>query len=224
MIYEHKTLFLDIETSGIPRIRVPGVKPGTTKWKDLDYKTEYMDFPHIVSIAWAINDGDPVYRILNQEGREIPKDATDIHGITTEMANESKSVFEPVILGFLSEVSDDVDIVVGHGLYFDTSIVKANVLRSIENKRLDQAEFEDITEILHKNKRIDTMRKTAKMMGKWPTLSELYMKLFRKGFQAHSAKEDVIATRRCYEWLLGKRIVPTFDELQEKAKEKEMSA
>ena len=59
-----------------------------------------MDFPYIVSIAWSINDQEHIYRILNQEGREIPKEASDIHGITVDITNESKSVFEPVILGF----------------------------------------------------------------------------------------------------------------------------
>ena len=60
------------------------------------------------------------------------------------------------------------------------------------------------------------------MGGKWPTLSALHQKLFRKGFDCHDAKADVEATRRCYEWLSKKGIIPTHAELLEKAKEKEL--
>lgn len=218
MLYEHDTLFLDLESSGIPRIRVPGVKPGTTKWHNLDYKTDYLDFPFIVSFAWARNDGEVVHHILNPEGREIPKEASDIHGITTEIANKSKMVFGQAIEEFLDH-SQGIEIVVGHGLYFDTSMVKANFLREMHTFGDNPLNFEYLTEIFHKHKRIDTMRSASKMCRKWPTLSELHQKLFRKGFDCHDAKSDLEATRRCYEWLHKKGIVPNFEELQEKAKE-----
>lgn len=222
MIYEHDTEFLDLESSGLPRRRVPGVKPGTTKWHNLDYKTEYMDFPFIVSMAWARNDGEVRHYILNPEGREIPKEASDIHGITTEIANKSDKSFYQVINQMTLDFFE-CEIVVGHGLYFDTSMIKANVLRETEKGNFLKEDniYECIEDMLHKEKRIDTMRSTAKMCRKWPTLSELHQKLFRKGFDAHDAKSDLEATRRCYEWLLKKGMVPTFDQLKEKAKELE---
>jgi len=225
---KHKTLFLDIETTGLtPHRMVPGKRVGIMKKQYLHYETDYMEFPYIVSMAWAIDDNDPVYYIFNQEGREVPKEASGIHGITAEIAAESEYTFNHGVLEMLNgEVNcHDAEIVVGHGLYFDTSIIKANILREINLKRpkypLTTEPFDYISEIFHKYKRIDTMRSSAKMMRKWPTLSELHLKIFRSGFECHNAKNDVEATRRCYKWLLKKGIVPTFDELQNKAKEKE---
>jgi len=225
MKYEQKTLFIDIETTGLaPKIEVPGKRPNTTKKEQLPYDTGYMDYPYICGMAWAIDDGEPTEYIFNQEGREIPKEASDIHGITASRAALSEYTFNHGIFRMLVG-ANGVDIVVGHGLYFDTSIIKACVLREIDLKReefpLTILEYEAITEILHKYKRIDTMRSSAKMMRGWPKLEELHMKIFRKGFEgAHSSRADVIATRNCYEWLLMKGIVPTFQELQAKAEEK----
>ena len=225
---DHKTLFTDTESTGLPPERiVPGKRPGTTKKERLPYDTHYMDFPHIVRMAWAINDEEPKDYILNQEGREIPKEASDIHGITTEIANKSKHFFSDVILECIDD-AEGCEIVVGHGLYFDTSIIKANVLRELDripNKpeifknTIPTNTYDLIEEILHKHKRIDTMRSSASFMHGWPTLSELHLKLFRKGFKAHDAKEDLEAMRRCYYWLLKKKIVPTWEKLQEKARE-----
>lgn len=222
----HKTLYIDLETTGLPEKIVSGKKPGTTKKQKLNYETEYMEFPYIVSIAWKVDDDESRYYILNQEGRKIPQESIDIHGITDEMAEKSKETFSSV-MGYLYYGDDDAlnsgadcEIVVGHGLYFDTSIIKANILREVKKIRMPDI-FEGVSEMLHKDKRIDTMRSTCKMMRKWPTLSELHMKIFRKGFEPHKADNDVEACYRCYQWLLNKKIVPTWEKLQEKIKEKE---
>jgi len=223
MEFEHKTLFIDIETTGlVPQITVEGKRKGTTKKQQLPYETEYMNYPYIVSMAWKINNGETTEYVLNQEGREIPEEASDIHKITTEITDKSEFTFNHAILEMLNgEITCfDTEIVVGHGLYFDTSILKANILREIDLKRenlpLTGKDFEYMTEILHKDKRIDTMRSTAKMMRGWATLSALHMKIFRKGFDAHTARNDVEAVSRCYGWLVKKGIVPTWEELQEK--------
>jgi len=223
MKYEHKTLFLDIETTGlIPHRVVPGKRIGATRKEQFSYEDDYMDFPRIVSIAWAVNDGEVNHYILNQNGLDIPKEASDIHGITSEMANKSTIYFgDGAVLGTLLEEAGGSGVVVGHGLYFDTSIIKANVLREIKNNSLDKRDFDRTTTALHKDKRIDTMRSSAKMCRKWPTLSELHFKLFREGFTCHDAKSDVEATRRCYLWLLQKGIVPTYAELLERSVEKQ---
>lgn len=222
---EHKTVILDVETDGlVKKMAVPGKKPGTTRQEQIPYETHFREYPHIVSIAWKIDEDETKEYILNQEGRKIPKEASDIHRITTEIANASPHFFTDAILEFIKD-AEGSEIIVGHGIYFDTSIIKANVLRAIvteiPNRLLERNAFEKITEILHKHKRIDTMRKTCKMMRKWPTLSELHMKIFNQGFDAHKAGPDVEATKRCYDWLVRKGIVPTWEQLQEAAAEKE---
>jgi hypothetical protein len=94
-------------------------------------------------------------------------------------------------------------LVCAHNIYFDTSMLKANILRYCGKEYYD-AKAEDA---LHKGKRIDTMMKTIKFVGalyqngkpgKFPKLEELFAKLFPgETFPAHDALQDVKALRRC---------------------------
>lgn len=214
-----KIITFDCETSGlIPHRIVPGKRPGTTRKEQLSYETDYKQFPYIVSLAWKVNDQPTKEFIVNQEGREIPKEVSDIHGITTEIANASKYSFAPVIMSFMVDLKD-CDIIVGHNIFFDTSIIKANVRRESIRGKLPLLIVNEFNELLHKDKRVDTMRKGIKLCGgKWPKLTELYFKLFNENFEAHNAAEDVEATRRIYLELIKRGIVPSFEEMQEKTK------
>ncbi len=205
-------LFIDNETTGLPPHGiVPGKRPGTTKKEQLPYETHVMQYPHIVSIAWKLNDREPFCAIINIGDVDIPQEAIDIHGITKEMSLASDLLFGQVVNLLLYDEEGPVkaDFIIGHGIYFDTSIIKANVLREIELGRLPHDAFEKITEFLHKDKRIDTMRYGAKFMGgAWPKLHELYYALFNERFNAHCAKDDVEAVARCFWALREKGIIP----------------
>lgn len=185
-----KKLILDIETTGLPP-------------KGANYETDFIKFPRIVSISWKIDDGDTVTYIINQEGFPIPEEVTKIHGITNEEANKSKYYLSAVLKNLLI-AGKDVDKIIGHGLYFDTSTIKANVLR-LQEKDM----YKEITELLHKDKRIDIMQKTIKFCGlkKYPTLTELYTKLFKEGFEAHQSKYDVNAIYECYNKLVELKVI-----------------
>jgi len=212
---EHPEICIDVETTGlIPEVEVPGKRPRTTKKEKVSYETGYMDYPHIVSIAWKVDDEETKYFILNQEGRKIPQASIDIHGITDEMAEKSEDYFHNIISMFIADAIE-CDIVIGHGLYFDTSMIKASVLRDAR-RILPHDMFEQATKALHKNKRIDTMQSACTIMRGWKELSALHMKIFRNGFPAHNAKEDCEAGYRCYQWLKRKNIVPSWEKLQER--------
>jgi DNA polymerase III epsilon subunit-like protein len=187
------TLFLDIETTGLPD-------------KGANWETDFrLGFPHIVSISWIFQE--QVYDcILNQEGRTIPDEAIKIHGITSEVANKSEYFANQVLPIFIDNASQ-AEVIVGHNLYFDISIVKANLLRLYEHDPDFASIKEYICSALAKEKRIDTMQKSTKYCDikvpgtnriKWPSLVELHHKLFEESFDAHQSKNDVIATRRCY--------------------------
>jgi DNA polymerase III epsilon subunit-like protein len=180
-----KTLTLDIETSGLPT-------------KNADYKFNYMDFPRICGIAWKCDDAETVHYIINQEGFIIPQETINIHGITNEIANASQHFLADIIKILIS--NETPDLVIGHNIYFDTSIIKANVLRLIKEGKLEDSCFDGIEAFLHKDRRIDTMRKSIRFcgVGAFPKLSVLYSKLFNEEFDGHTAKTDVDATYRCY--------------------------
>lgn len=183
-----KTVVLDIETTGLPA-------------KGWVYDKDFMTYPYIVTLAYKINADETKYFIINQEGRLIPPEATAIHGITDEMAAASEHKLMDVI-GMLIRDAQDVEFAIGHNIYFDTSNIKANILRRAVGEEAIMAFYAEIEKILHKDRRVDTMMRTIKfcdLNGKWPKLVELHEKLFPgEVFNAHNAKDDVEATYKCY--------------------------
>lgn len=192
-----KYTIIDLETTGIPP-------------KNASYETDYKLFPHIISMAWkCVKDGqesETFEYIINNPGVIITPEITAINGITQEMCNASKWDIFTVLMQFIMDASSS-DFIIGHNIYFDTSIIKANTMRIVSGGKTPLAMFEKISEILHKDKRIDTMRAGIKLCGKWPRLVELHQKLFNEGFKAHSAGNDVNACYRCFQELLRLNLV-----------------
>ena len=191
-------IFIDCETTGIP--------DRTAKW-DVDY----MNYPHVCQIAW-MNQFKQESHIIYPDGWEIPQETTDIHGITTEYAREHGEPFAIVIDKFIEDCLES-GLVCGHNIHFDTSIIKANILRELGREYYDANRVEDA---LYKGKRIDTMRPTMKWVDartangrvKFPKLEELYARCFPgETFPAHDALEDVKAVAKCLPVLLKNGLV-----------------
>lgn len=178
-------LFFDTETTGIPR----------------NYKapaSDLQNWPRLVQIAWLLVDegGHEVAsaeHIIKPAGFSTPKDAAKVHGITTEMARQNGVDLEPV----LAEIASDIQkasALVAHNMPFDEKVLGAEFLRSGHPN------------ILESKKRKCTMQgatEFCRLPGqygyKWPTLQELYGKLFNEHLEgAHQALVDVRACARCY--------------------------
>lgn len=178
-------LFFDTETTGLP-----------LNWKAPI--TNLSNWPRLVQLAYLlydkkgnkISDGD---FIIKPEGFTIPIDVSRIHGISNDKANREGKNLKQVLKDFQSLINQ-VEYLVAHNMSFDEKIVGAEFLRnkmpnSIETKR-----------------RICTMTSTTDFCAidgpygyKWPKLSELHYKLFRKKFvEAHNATVDITATARCF--------------------------
>lgn len=186
-----KELTLDCETTGLPA-------------KHHAYDKDFMEYPYIVTLAWKVNDEETKYFIINQEGRPIPPEATAIHGITDAMAAASPYMIEDILIELHMD-GEGADFSIGHNIFFDTSTIKANVLRLIHQERMTTEFYSKLEELLHRERRIDTMHKTIKFCNlpgkygpKWPKLTELHFKLFGENFEAHNSKDDVNATRKSY--------------------------
>ena len=191
-------VIFDTETTGIP--------PKGSHWEK-----DFMQFPYIVQLSWKRSDQVHVNDYIINNGVDIPEAATAVHGITQERVDASNHTFFEVVSFFLHDCKH-ADHIIAHNGYFDISITKANILRDYGRGSL----FEKALERLHKDKRIDTMMKTIKFCSipfangkgtKWPKLEELYFKLFNESFPAHNAKEDVLATERCYLELVKRGII-----------------
>jgi len=180
-------LFFDIETTGIPN-------------KGDNWETDYNNFPHIVQIAWMVyRDNELIEqfeRIIKPDGWSIPEEVSKIHGISEDMALKNGDD-EKFVLDIFINSAISADKIIGHNIYFDTSIVKASLLRLGRDK-------EKIIEALHKDKREDTSRMALQKFKGQPgnkllTLSDLYKKLFNRGaVGAHTAMCDVKNTMMCY--------------------------
>ncbi len=191
-------LIFDTETTGVPE--------RTAQW-DLDYK----DYPHVVQLAWMFGNKAESH-IIYPDGWEIPEAATEIHGITTEYAKEHGEPFEFIVDMFIHDCLT-APLICGHNIHFDTSIIKANILREFGWEYYDNNEVESA---LFKGKRIDTMRPSMKWVDarmangrlKFPRLEELYARCFPgETFPAHDALADVKACARCLPVLVDMELV-----------------
>ena len=190
-----KYLFFDTETTGIPN----------------DYKapcTNTDNWPRLIQLGWLLTDA--AGRILSEgnhivrpDGFEIPKAASDVHGITTEFALENGKPLLDVIFAFGADLNQ-ADCMVGHNLDYDLHIVGAEYVRLGYDSR-----------IMFARPTLCTMQATIQFCNipgrfgpKWPKLMELYTKLFGQEFDgAHDAMADIVATKDCFFELIRRGVV-----------------
>ncbi|MCK5221608.1 MAG: 3'-5' exonuclease [Candidatus Aminicenantes bacterium] len=181
-------LFFDTETTGLPK-----------NWKAP--VSDVNNWPRLVQIAWLIynESGEKIDSknfIIKPVGFVIPGESSGIHGITTEraLAEGDDLIY---VLALFSDYINRSSMLVAHNMQFDEKIVGAEFIRkNIKNK-------------LFSKERICTMlgsRDFCAIPGsyglKWPTLSELHIKLFGEDFEnAHDAYSDITATANCF-WKL----------------------
>ena len=200
-------IIFDTETTGLPESRH-------------NWELDYDKFPHICQIAWIICDdnGNILLKenhMIKPDGWKIPEEATAIHGITQKQAMEEGERGPIVLMNFLRDATL-CEKVVGHNIYFDVSMVKANVL-DMKSKKLymgygekvweDKLLKEEMCKTLDKDKRHDTMRMSAKYLGygRYIKLIKAHEELFGENFDnAHDAMGDVMATKKVYFELLNK--------------------
>jgi DNA polymerase III subunit epsilon len=178
-------LFFDTETVGLPR-----------NWKAP--VTDLSNWPRLVQLAYLVYDEkgnllSAKNSIIRPDGFTIPKDASEIHGITTEIAKARGVPLLSVLSDFKTQVTNS-KYLVAHNIKFDEMIVGAEFLRC------------NLANAIARKKRICTMEvgtDFCRIIGrygyKWPSLSELHYKLFREGFdEAHNAAVDIQITAKCF--------------------------
>jgi len=184
-------LFFDTETTGLPR-----------SWKAPLHNLD--NWPRMVQLAYKYFDKSGLEIesgnfIIKPEGFTIPKEASNIHGITTEIALTQGILLREVLDIFLLLVKES-SLIIAHNIAFDEKIICAEYLR------------EGYENPLHKKETFCTMKATTNFCAlvgnygyKWPTLAELHKKLFKKGFDnAHDASVDIEITAKCF-WELKRR-------------------
>ena len=187
-------LFFDTETTGLPK-----------NWRaplaDLD------NWPRLVQLAWLMYDGEGNKAggnniIVKPEGFIIPEEASRVHGITTEKAMAEGVDLAEALKLFAADV-ERAKIIVAHNISFDKKIMGAEFLRNSMSHNLF-----DTVRICTKEESTNFCQIPGGYGYKWPTLSELHMKLFGCDFDgAHDALVDVEACARCFFELVKRGVI-----------------
>lgn len=184
-------LFFDTETTGLP----------------LNYKatvTDTRNWPRLVQLAWmSYNEKGELQstgdRIIKPNGFIIPEEASRVHRITQERADQEGESLYTVINEFSSLLSQH-KYAVAHNISFDEKIMGCEFYRM------------GIADPLPYMNRLCTMEASTnfcKISGpygyKWPRLQELHKALFSEEFAAaHNAAADIHATAKCF-WEMKNR-------------------
>ncbi len=181
-------LFFDTETTGLP----------------LDFKAPVSDldnWPRLIQLSWIVTteDGEELKRenyIIKPDGFTIPKEASDINGITTERAMSEGVALSPVLDAFVKDVNGAA-MVIGHNVLFDQNIVGSELLRAGRENVISPkpacCTMKSTVEYCH----LPNPKKPEYF--KYPRLQELYQHLFGTTFDnAHDSSADTEATRKCY--------------------------
>ena len=180
-----KYLFFDTETTGLPK-----------NWRAP--VSDLMNWPRMIQLGFLVynQDGELLKSgdfIIKPDGFSIPSEVSKVHGITTERALSEGISIQNVLEEFSGQVSDS-SLLVAHNMAFDEKIVGAELLRN------------GMSNIVEAKRKICTMRSSKEycnLPGRYglknPKLSELYYKLFGRGFSnAHNAFADIKATADCF--------------------------
>lgn len=208
-------MFVDTETTGL--------LPVEYKNKDQEYLKKTM--PYIVQVAvmfFDINFNKLSERsiIVAPDGYIIPPESVKIHGITNDYALKYGETRKQV-MKYLKAAFNEAVVIVGHNIEFDLSVISTEIDREAWSDGVWMCPplyvyGEDRERYYKAEKIIDTMKLGADICKipstikdekyKWPTLDELYKRLFGKSFQGqHNALNDVKATAECYLELMKRK-------------------
>jgi DNA polymerase-3 subunit alpha/DNA polymerase-3 subunit epsilon len=188
-------LFFDTETTGLP----------------LNYKAPYTDisnWPRIVQLSWLIANEDGT--ILKESDYiikvdfPIPKEASQVHGITNLVAAKKGIIITEVLNTLLNDLNG-MNHLICHNVNFDLTILQSELYRHNLHHQINIPTF-------------CTMKNSTeycKLPGnygyKWPKLEELYSVCFNKKLEnAHNAMADVRATYEVFYYLKKEKVFHNF--------------
>jgi DNA polymerase III epsilon subunit-like protein len=192
-------LFFDTETTGLPK-----------NWNESP--RNFDNWPRLVQIAWSNYDehGNKLAEhnyIIKPKGFEIPKEASDIHKITTERAN-LMGVELSYALDMFTKTLENTKTLVAHNISFDKAIIGAELIRA------GKEEFYDVIKNIDKICTMQSSTKYCNLPGprgiKWPRLEELHNVLF-PGVEIendlHDALVDVRVMVDCFNELRLRKVI-----------------
>lgn len=192
-----KILVFDTETTGLPIERNPSILE-TEKW------------PYIVQLSFILYDdttnkieyySDEIIKL--PENVEITEKSITMHKITKDISNQKGVPILDALINFNKNL-EIADLVVAHNISFDKRLVMVECIR---NKIKQQFTTQGIKKDEHCTMKsnvdfcsIQRINHNNKKFFKYPTLSELYFKLYDtipKG--THNSMADILICICCFE-------------------------
>ena len=180
----------------------------TTNLADFNKRARDPSQPHIVSLAAEICDdkGETIEdysAIVKPDGWTIPKEASDVHGITDEIAAE-KGIPEIEVAKKLFEMVCATQLLVAFNLQFDKFIGRIALRRYDIFDDSKDAWWKALPTFCPMRAMTDICCIPAKTPGKFkfPKLSEAYEFAFKKKLEgAHGAVADKNAAKELFFWI-----------------------
>ncbi len=161
-------------------------------------------YPNVVQFSYLMYDTDlkktikVVDRIIRLDPAiNISPTSIKFHGITREMSTEKGNDITPIIKEFFEDVGKS-DLLAAHNYEFDWKMIQVECMRNnIEIPHIQAEKYCTMKETAAFCK-IPSQFKKPNDEYKWPTLFELYVKLFNElPENLHNSLYDVYATLRC---------------------------
>ena len=190
-----RVLVFDTETTGLP-------ERGSSIY-------EYAKWPHIVQLSFILYDTELQktltihdYIVRIPENITISKESTSIHGITNSMCKRKGIPIKHVMEEF-NEYLSKCDMIVGHNIEFDKKMIMVETLRNkLKNMFISYGQDKAMYCTMKTSVMLCKILKTNKDgvdYYKYPTLTELYIKLFEEEPKnTHNSMADVLICLRCY--------------------------
>ena len=189
-------MVFDTETTGLPTKRNASIEEEDDCW------------PHVVQISWLCYDTD-IQKLISindiiiklHEDCSIPKESSDIHGITDSISREKGIPIKEALLKFIIDYNN-ASMIVAHNITFDKNMIRVECFRQgYHNIFRDKPTIEYCTmkfgSPITKLKIINP--KTNRERTKYPKLIELYEKLFNEvPNNLHNSLIDVLVCFRCF--------------------------
>lgn len=186
-------MILDTETSGLPPALSNAYKD---RWK---YKpvtdSKAWECARLVQIAWNLyaKNGTVIKKrdfVIYPDGFKIPKEASNIHGFTMEIALK-KGIPLREAMEVLAEDLLDTSLIVCHNMAFDDKIVVSELIR---------AKYVWIHSMWVSKQKHCTMLTNTIPGQRWPKLCNLYERLYghQPIAELHRADEDIRITAEVF--------------------------
>ena len=202
-----RVLVFDTETSGLPKSKI--INPSTLHLWPFIVQFSYIIFDNNSKNIEKIYDKIIKVKTYNV----ISEESIKLHGITNEISDTKGVNLITVLTEFLTDL-ENIDLVVGHNIEFDISMLKVEILRIINEYEKDETMQEKLKShmelIINLNKVYCTMRNSIDICKiekensrgkyfKFPSLAELHEKLFDvKPKNLHNSLNDILITLRCF--------------------------